>query len=218
VETIMRKLLLALAALLLPALPAAAGGTPVRTLSQRFPAADAARIELEFPVGEVLVSAHDGRDLLVDVTLECERAKSRACLDAARQVRLAGTASERKVRVELEEWPRMGSRGLSASARVQMPRALPLSCDLGVGSLHISGLQGDLDLDVGVGEVNVTMLESAVRVVDLDVGVGDADLTTPHGRQEGRGWIAKELHWKKGPGDATIQIDCGVGEIRVALH
>lgn len=215
----MRKLLLAVLALLLPALPAVAGSTPVRTLSGRYPTSDVGQVELEFPVGEVVVTAHDGRDLIVEVELECERRKSRSCLDAARAVRLVGKMSERRLRVSLDEWPKVGSRGLEAHARVQVPRALPLRCELGVGELRITGLEGDLAVDLGVGEVDVTMPESAVRSVDLDVGVGEADLSTARGgRHEGSGWIAKELHWRKGPGPSTVKIDCGVGEIRVELH
>jgi hypothetical protein len=213
----MGKLPLALLALLATALPAAAGG-PVRKLGERYPVSGIGHVALEFPVGEVVVTARDGRELIVDVALECDRPKSRSCLDAAREVRLVGRASGRRLRVELDDWPRAGGRGLQANARVQMPRALPLSLDLGVGDLSITGMEGDLEVDLGVGEVTVTMAESAVALVDLDVGVGEADLSTPHGRHAGKGWIAKELHWRKGPGNAEVRIDCGVGEIRVALH
>ncbi len=213
----MRKALFTVPAILVLALPAAAGG-PVRTLAERWPTGEVARVELEFPVGEVVVTAHDGRDLVVRVELECERGKSRSCQEAAQAVRLHGSASESRLRVQLRNWPKVGARGLHANARVQVPRALPLSCDLGVGELRVEGMEGDLTLDLGVGEVQVVMAESAVRVVNLDVGVGEADLSTPRGRQKGSGWIAKELHWKKGPGEATVKIDCGVGEIRVALE
>ncbi len=213
----MRQLLLALLVLLLPALPAAAGG-PVRTLAERYPVAGVGQVELEFPVGEVVVTAHDGRELVVAVALECEKSKSRSCHEAAREVRLVGQVSGRRLRIELADWPRAGGRGLQANARVQMPRALPLSLDLGVGELSVTGMEGDLEVNLGVGEVTVTMAESAVALVDLDVGVGEAGLSTPRGRHEGKGWLAKELHWRKGPGNAEVKIDCGVGEIRVALH
>lgn len=37
--------------------------------------------------------------------------------------------------------------------------------------------QGSLQADLGVGELNVTMPESAVGSVRLDTGIGEADLS-----------------------------------------
>ncbi|HEX9669225.1 MAG TPA: hypothetical protein VGC93_07040 [Thermoanaerobaculia bacterium] len=214
----MRQALFTLLALLVPAAAAAGGERPaVRTLDARFACAGVELVELEFPVGQVIVAAHDGRDLVVKVDLACETRRSRSCQEAAHQVRLVGKVSDERLRVELAHWPRVSGRGLEARAKVQVPRFLALRCDLGVGELKVSGMERDVAIDLGVGEVHVSMPEHAVGRVDLDVGVGEADLSTSHGKQAGKGFIAKELHWRKGKGEAAIKVDCGVGEINVAL-
>ena len=214
----MRKALLTLLALLVPAAAFAGADKPgVRTLDARFACAGVELVELEFPVGEVHIAAHDGRDLLVKVELACETRRSRSCQEAAQAVRLVGKVDDERLHVELTNWPRVGARGMEARAKVQVPRFLALRCDLGVGELKISGMERDVAVDIGVGEVHVSMPEHAVGSVDLDVGVGEADLSTTRGRQAGKGFIAKELHWRKGKGEAAVKVDCGVGEINVAL-
>ena len=214
----MRKALVTLLTLLVPAAAFAGGDKPaVRTLDARFACAGVELVELEFPVGQVIVAAHDGRDLLVKVDLACETKRSRSCHEAAREVRLVGKVSDETLRVELANWPRVSGRGMEARAKVQVPRFLALRCDLGVGELKVSGMERDVAIDLGVGEVHVSMPEHAVGRVDLDVGVGEADLSSSHGKQAGKGFIAKELHWRKGKGEAAIKVDCGVGEINVAL-
>lgn len=216
--------LLALLVLLAPALAAAGeekhdsrDKKTVRTLDAHFTTGGVERVELEFPVGQLIVAGHQGRELVVKVDLACEAAKSRSCHEAAREVRLVGRIADERLRVELDDWPRVGARGLQAYARVHVPRHLPLHCELGVGELKVSGMEGDVAIDLGVGEVHVSMPEHAVGRVELDVGVGEADLSTAGGRQSGKGWVAKELHWRKGKGDSTVRVDCGVGEIKVAL-
>lgn len=216
----MRKTLAALLLLLLPAAARAGDDKDkktVRTLDNRFSCPRAEVVELDFPVGQVIVVAHDARELLVRVDLACEAAKSRSCQEAAREVRLVGRCDDERLRVELDDWPRVGARGLQAMAKAHVPRGVALRCDLGVGELKVSGMEGDVAIDLGVGEVHVSMPEDAVRSVELDVGVGEADLSTPRGRQAGKGWVAKELHWRKGKGESTVRVDCGVGEINVAL-
>lgn len=213
----MRKALLTLLALLVPAAAAAGEKPAIRTLDARFAGAGVELVELEFPVGQVIVAGHDGRDVVVKVDLACETTRSRSCREAAREVRLVGKVSDERLHVELDNWPRVSGRGLEARAKVHVPRFLALRCDLGVGELKVSGMERDVAIDLGVGEVHVSLPEHAVGTVDLDVGVGEADLSSSHGSQAGKGFIAKELHWRKGKGEAAVRVDCGVGEINVAL-
>lgn len=212
----MKKLAPLVAAALLAALPAAADEV-VRTLDRQFSAADASRIHLDFPVGELKVEAGSGRQVEVHVDLQCDSPRKTRCVDAAKAVELVASSGA-KLHVELKGWPKSGTRGLEANVRVTVPRDLPLQAELGVGDMEISGLEADLSADLGVGDVTVTMSESAVAEVHVDTGVGDANLSAGGHNFEGSGFVGKELDWTKGSGRAEIRIDCGVGEAEVRLQ
>lgn len=215
----MKKLVPIVAVALLGALPPppAAADEVVRTLDRQISAAEASRIHLDFPVGELEVEAGSGRQVEVHVELECDSPRKARCVEAAKAVELVASSGGR-VHVELKGWPKTGTRGLEATVRVTVPRDLPLTAELGVGEMRISGLESDLSADIGVGEVTVVMPESAVGEVHVDTGVGDANLSAGGRHFEGSGFVGKELSWTKGPGKAEIRIDCGVGEAQVRLE
>lgn len=213
----MKKLILPLAVILLGALPAGADDV-VRTLNQAFPVNAVNGIDLEFPVGEVIVEAWDEPQVKVEAKLECKSLRAQRCTEAAKALRLAATQKSQRLHVELQGWPKSGDRGLEANVRVKVPRDLPLSAELGVGALSISGVESDLKADLGVGEVRITMLQEAVGSVQLDTGVGEANLSAGDKRYQSSGFIAKELSWTRGSGTAKVEVDCGVGEIKVELR
>ena len=212
----MKKLIPFAAAALLAALPVSADEV-VRKLDGRFSAADASRITLDFPVGELIVEAGSGREVEVHVELECDSPRKTRCVEAAKKVELVGGTGNR-LNVELKNWPKSGSHGLEGVFRVTVPRDLPLTADLGVGEMRISGLEADLSADLGVGDVTVTMPESAVAEVRLNAGVGDASLSAGGRNIAGKGFVGKELDWTEGSGKARVNIDCGVGEANVKLE
>lgn len=201
---------------ILVALPASADEV-VRKLDSRFSAADASRVTLDFPVGELIVEAGSGREVEVHVELECDGWRKSRCTEAAKKIEIvAGTGN--KLNVQLKGWPKNGDHGLEGVFRVTVPRDLPLTADLGVGEMRISGLEADLSADLGVGDVSVTMPESAVAEVRLNAGVGDASLSAGGRSFSGKGFVGKELDWTGGSGKARVKIDCGVGEANVKLE
>jgi hypothetical protein len=212
----MQKLALFLGAALLGSLPAAADEV-VRTLDRQLSAADVSGIHLDFPVGEVQVAAASGREVQIQVRLECDSKRQARCVDAAGNVELTATTSDDRLHVGLKGWPKMGTRGLEAHVVVSVPRDLPLRAELGVGEMKISGLTSDVDADLGVGEITVNLPEAAVASVDVDTGVGEANLYAQGRHWESAGLISRELSWKQGHGKAAVTVDCGVGEAQVRL-
>lgn len=210
------KKLIPFAAALLIALPAAADEV-VRTLERQFSAAEATRIHLEFPVGELKIEAGSGREVEVHVDLKCDSKRKTRCVEATKVIELVGSTGDR-LHVELKGWPKSGSRGMEADVRVTVPRDLPLQADLGVGELGVSGMEADLSVDLGVGDVNIVMPESAVRSVSVDTGVGDANVYAAGQHIEGSGFISKDVKWTKGEGKARVSVDLGVGDAEVRLQ
>lgn len=213
----MKRTVLILAAALLWVAPAGADEV-VRAFKQQIPTGSAEKIYLDFPVGEVRVEGWSESRVDLDVKIECNRATER-CREAAKGLRLVYDNSGERLKVEIKNWPKMsGGRGMNVVAHVRVPRDLALTANLGVGELEVSGIQGDLVADLGVGEVSVTLPRESIGSVSLDTGVGDANLVVDGRRYQSSGLVAKEVRWTKGTGRAGVTVDCGVGEIDVRLE
>lgn len=212
----MKRIPAVLALALACALPLRASET-VRHFTQDLTVQNADKVALDFPVGEVRVTGWDQRQVQLDVRLKCHRETDR-CIAAAKAVRLVYRMAGDTLRVEIKNWPKFsGGKGLQVEAQVSVPRDLPLIANLGVGELVISGLEADLDGDLGVGELRVTLPQSAVRQVHLDTGIGESSLVAGGQRFERGGLISRGIDWRDGTGRSTIHLDCGVGEIAVTL-
>jgi hypothetical protein len=212
----MRKSILILAAALLWTIPAAADET-VRTFSKQLPTEDIRTVDLDFPVGEIIVDAWDSQSLQLDVRLECHR-DSDSCRNAAQKVRLVYSTDDGELHVEIKSWPKLSGHGLEAHIHVRVPRELPLDADLGVGEMRLAGFTGDVKANVGVGELILTLPASAVSSVHADTGIGEANLTAAGHHYQSAGLFTKELRWTKGAGASKVSADCGVGEINVRLE
>lgn len=213
-----KKLTLALAAVLLCAVPALAeDDETVRSFQKKIPAGGVDRVHVDFPVGEVEVTGTSGNDLDARLDLVCDNDNSR-CREAARKVRFVYDTSGDELRLRVRDWPKGKMKGLHVRARIGVPRALALRAELGVGELTVKGIENDVTADLGVGEVSVSLPESAVGSVHVDTGIGEASINAGGRRYESAGLFVREVSWKKGTGRARVEVDCGVGEASVSLQ
>lgn len=211
----MKKLVLPVAAALLCALPASADEV-VRTFQKQIPLGGVENIRIEIPVGELEIVAGEGQQVETKVEVLCKHGKPR-CQEAAKNLRFVYSTDDGQLHFQLKDWPKMNAKGLQVRARFTVPRDLPLRTELGVGELTVDGIEGDFQADLGVGEVNVTMPEAAVGSVRLDTGIGEAGLRAGGRRYESEGLFVRQINWNKGKGKSSVEVDCGVGEINVAL-
>ena len=209
-------LTLATAAALLCALPVNAKET-VRHFTKEIPAAGVSLVDLDFSVGQVNVDAVDGLAVQLDVQLQCHT-DSDSCRAAAQKVRLVFSTDGGKLHIAIKDWPKISHHGLEARIRVQMPRNLPLTADLGVGQMEIAGLEKDVKANLGVGQLTLTLPAATVGSVRADTGVGETNLLAGGKRYNSGGLITRTLHWDQGAGTAKISADCGVGEIDVRVR
>lgn len=216
----MKKTALILSAALVLGVAPAAADEVVRSFKQQVPLGGAGEISLDFPVGEVTVEAWDNPQVNLDVKIACdEHHRTDRCREAAKALRLVYNTSGDRFRVEVKDWPKFsGIKGLHVIAMINVPRDLPLRTDLGVGELNVKGTTGDLTVDLGVGEVNINLPKDSIHSVDLDTGIGEANLTAAGRHYESAGLLTREINWDKGTGNARVKVDCGVGEIDVALR
>jgi len=212
------KLTFALAAILLAAGPAAADdNVRVRTIEKDLPAADVTAVSLHGSTGEVEVVGTGSDTVRARIVFKC-RKDTAQCRSVAEDVDVSIYQDGATLKVRIEDWPKIGHRGLQTETRLEIPRDRNLEIDWGVGEMNVNGMEANIEIDNGVGEINVDTAEAAVRSVSLDTGVGEVELHAGDRRFGGHGFISHSLDWSDGPGDAHIEVDNGVGEVQVKLH
>jgi len=206
-------------ALLAAALIAAAAVTPARadetrTVSGVFTTAGADHMSIEFPSGTLTLVAGEGDSIVAVMKAHCRHGD---CMPRIEQVRLVSEREGSVVHLALQGYPKWNHHGLEISLRLEIPRRLAVDVDMGAGDLAVRGLQQDVALRLGAGDVVLQLPESAVRSVRAHVGLGDATLHGHRGNVDGSGFLGKTLRWTDGTGASRVRVDLGVGDVSVSL-
>jgi hypothetical protein len=208
-----------------------------RTLSAEIESATLKAVSLEAGVGDVDISIGSGPMVIATVQLRPRRGGLFSSLKAAeKQVQKATfEPSARGGTLRLEITGVEGDRRFDEEWTLILPAHLDLSVELGVGDIEVSNTTSGLDLEVGVGEVAIKVnggpvdVEvgvgditvrgpvAAYRSVEVASGVGDVRIIADGRKIIGEGFIAHSAEWR-GSGDATIEAECGVGEVRIILE
>lgn len=214
-----KRFLPALALLLLVTPPALAEEREtVRTIRQTFSAADVEGLELELPVGEARILGEERGDVRVVFELRCEPERKR-CADLARGATLESSTRGGRLALKLRGFDGGPRRDLVFSGVVRIPAGVALGVDMGIGELAIEGFTGDVEAELGVGEMSLRLPHDAVHTVSLAAGVGETNLHLPVGRHtsERSHLVGSETDWREGPGQADLDAEVGVGEVNVRL-
>lgn len=198
---------------------AAAAAVAVRDLDASVPVTGQELVFLDVSVGSLVIEVGAPGTVTATGTISCSR-WSKRCRAWAESLELTVRERGKAIELMIAGYPKtsMGS-GPKIDLRVQMPSSLDLEVDLGVGDVEVVGIEGDLVLDLGVGDVDIRMAEGAVREIALDVGVGSADIDPdpPQGQRSGLLFLGNELRWEGGSGRSDVEVDVGVGAVRVRL-
>jgi hypothetical protein len=96
---------------------------------------------------------------------------------------------------------------------LEVPANTNLDVNEKVGDLIVEDVEGDKDLDLGVGDIRVGNGHSNYHLVRASTGIGDvnADITDNE-RADVSGWLGKTLHYH-GDGKYELHAHVGVGDI-----
>ena len=95
---------------------------------------------------------------------------------------------------------------------IELPATTNLDVHGKVGDMTIENIDGDKDLDLGVGDIRVIAAgQSAYKLVRASTGIGDVD---SGGYGETSGWLGKTLKYH-GDGKYELRAHVGVGDIRL---
>ena len=93
---------------------------------------------------------------------------------------------------------------------LEVPANTHLDIHQKVGDLTIDSVEGDKDLNLGVGDIRVSIGRSGYRLVNASTGIGDVD----SGYGETRGWLGQTLKYH-GEGKFELRAHVGVGDIKL---
>ncbi len=95
----------------------------------------------------------------------------------------------------------------SFEIELEVPSQTSLDVNEKVGDLRIENVEGDKDLELGVGDIRVLKSDKGYHLIRASAGVGDV-----HGRGETSGWLGKTLRYR-GDGKYELRAHVGVGDI-----
>jgi len=198
--------------------PGPARAAVLETDSQTFPVSRQHRVRLEFPIGELRVIPSDESRVRFDLRVRCRGRSDERCADLANNLRLESDDTGGTLSLKLEGYPKWLRKGFTAMGELRVPRALSVRIEMGVGQLEIEGLEGDLDVDLGVGQAELRMSRAHVREVSVDTGIGDASIRGGGASTASSRFLGTRVSWTQGRGASDIRLHVGVGEGMVRLE
>jgi hypothetical protein len=94
---------------------------------------------------------------------------------------------------------------------LEVPASTNLDVHAKVGDVTVEDVEGDKDLDLGVGDIRVSSEHSKYRLVHASAGIGDVNGA---GYGETTGWLGKTLKYR-GEGKYELRAHVGVGDIHL---
>ena len=92
---------------------------------------------------------------------------------------------------------------------LEVPRTTNLDVHGKVGDLTVENVEGDKDLELGVGDIRVAVERSAYHLVNASTSIGDVN---GDGYGETSGWLGKTLKYH-GAGKYELRAHVSVGDI-----
>lgn len=212
----MKKLLLSIPLLLAMATGLAAAD--FGELEKVFEIEAGHKVRLVLPVADLRLEVSDAPEIRADLLVRCRWHQD--CDEVLSDIDLVSSSTPRRFVVELEGLSRWESAKIEVEGTVTVPRTSDLELEIGVGDLQIRGMEKNLKVDVGVGKVKIWQSPAVVKAVSLEVNVGEAAiLGGAEDASDRRSFlVGSEVFWDKGPGDARIDVEVGVGEVSLWLE
>jgi hypothetical protein len=211
-----RRSLALATACVLAALPVRA--TVLETEPRTFPIAAHQRVRLEFPVGELKVIPTDESRVRFDLRVRCRGRSDERCEELANRLVLDSDDEGSTLHLKLQKYPKWGNHGMTVMGELRVPRSLAVQIEMGVGELDIDGIEGDLDVELGVGEAAIRAPKAHAGRVSVETGIGDASIRGGGSDTESRGFIGSHATWSAGSGRSAVRLHVGVGEGSVRLE
>ena len=186
------------------------------------------RLRIENERGDYRIEASDADRVETEVVVTCYEGKA-SCTELLAEVTLAYRSSAKDVRLDVgvesskkkKKKAKQVSRQLAWETVVRVPRLTSVRIELKVGDITVRGLEGDLEIDLGVGTVDVEVRQTLISSVELKSDMGSSELEGQdidgEIKRKDAGDSGKTVEWAGGAGSAKVRVKVGVGSISTRL-
>ena len=198
------------------AAPASARYTWLETEPHTFTVTKNHRVRMEFAVGELKVLPGEGSQVRFDLRIKCKNHSARRCEELANEMRFESEDRNGTLYLKLDRFPKWG-KGFEVHGELRVPRHMPVDVDMGVGQLTVEGMEGELEVNLGVGDADIRVPRAMANRVSVDTGIGDASIRGASGEVTRRSFIGAHASWGQGIGRSQVRLHVGVGDATVRL-
>ncbi|MCL1058309.1 hypothetical protein L2729_09915 [Shewanella gelidimarina] len=182
-----------------------------RTLSQSY-AYNGQVVNLDMDIGSAKFIATDNSEIKIEVVVESADTNWLFFWGDTdlNKVAIESTVTTSNISLMLSE-----QGNIEQQWTVYLPTQAALSLDVGIGSVEVTGLSNNIDIELGIGSARVEH-QTLFNTVELDSGVGDVSISEL-GKQLAveDNVLAQSYSSKDLSGEAALSVDVGVGEIVV---
>jgi hypothetical protein len=157
-------------------------------------------VHLRLKVGDVRIMRGDSNKIRIHYTVKSDRE------GGLKDTRLDFDVRGRDATIEFHV-PYIGNT--EVDVEVEVPQNTNVDVHDKVGDLTVKEIEGDKELELGVGDIRVEMERSAYHLVRASTGIGDVN---GNGYGESSGWLGKTLRYS-GDGKYELRAHVAVGDI-----
>ena len=157
-------------------------------------------MHLRLSVGDVRIKRGDSDKIRLHYTVKSDRDKK--VKDSTVDFDVHG----RDANIEFHA---ASSSNTEIDVELEVPQNTNLDVHDKVGDITVKDIEGDKDLELGVGDIRIEVERSAYHIVRASTGIGDVNGS---GYGETSGWLGKTLKYS-GDGKYELRAHVGVGDI-----
>jgi len=158
-------------------------------------------VHLRLSVGDLHIKRSDSSQIRLHYTVKSRRES---------RVKEAHVDFETHGRDAEIEFHAPTSGNTQFDVELEVPQNTNLDVHEKVGDLTVEDIEGDKDLDLGVGDIRIAGGHSAYHLVRASTSIGD--VSGPGGYDESGGWLGKTLKYH-GDGKYELRAHVSVGDI-----
>jgi len=158
-------------------------------------------LHVRMSVGDMRVTRSDSNRIRLHYTVKSRRES------AVRNAHVEFEVHGRDANIELRA-PTTGGN-TQFEVELEVPQNTHLDVHEKVGDLTVGDVEGDKDLELGVGDIRVAVARASYHLVRASAGIGDVN---GDGYGETSGWLGKTLKYT-GDGKYELRAHVGVGDI-----
>lgn len=178
-----------------------------KQISDNFTVDPNSTVYIDVAVGEVELKTHDSDEIELRVLvkeMDHHWFSSVNVDDAILDKRITNSG----IHLEIEE------DDTEQEWQIVVPKSANIRLNVGVGGVDIESFSKNLDVEVGVGDIEIGLADNNYRRIELEAGVGSAELDGFSGARTERAIVSEDVSWR-GEGEYEINAEVGVGDLDV---